>query len=126
MTNWKKIAERTPSRETASGNALIDLGHFADADRYIFDFDHCTHKAGWSQYDTDQDAPYFGVWVHPGDRLIVTYCEGDLTLASCATADAFKAELAHMAEFYGTPPPAFITIDDAGQVTHHFDTRPTG
>ena len=30
--------------------------------------------------DTDQDAWYFGVWVHPITRRVVTYAEGDVTI----------------------------------------------
>lgn len=98
-----------------------------DGDRYAYDFDHCPAKEGWRQYDTENDASYFGVWVHEGRREIVTYAEGDETRVTCPTDDAFRAELARMAEFYGPPPPAAIVIDTAsGTITEYYDPRPTG
>jgi hypothetical protein len=52
-------------------------------------------------------------------------CEGDLIIVDCPTVESFKAELAHMAEFYGEPPPAFVVIDtDTGNVTEVYDKRP--
>lgn len=79
----------------------------------------------WKQYDTAQDAWYFGVWVNIAARQVVTYAEGDLTIGTFATDSALGAELQRMAEFYGAPPPAFIVIDDDSSVTHYFDPRPT-
>lgn len=97
---------------------------FDHTDRYKFDFGMCSHDKGWVQYDTDQDAWYFGVWVHPEKRLIFTYAEGDTSLVTCPTIESYKAELKSMAEFYGDPPPAFRAISNDGQVTHYYDTRP--
>jgi len=80
-------------------------------ERYKYDR-ICSHKEGWVQYDTDQDAWYFGVWVHVGERLIFTYCEGDISLVTCETEESFQAELKNMAECYGPPPPMFKVIGD--------------
>lgn len=97
-----------------------------NADRYEFDFNLCSHKDGWQQYDTDQDASYFGVWVHMEGRLVVTFAEGDLTAVVCEDNAHLKAQLDSMAEFYGDPPPAFRVIDvEKGTMTHYFDIRPT-
>jgi len=85
---------------------------FVGGDRYHFDFEVCTAATGWAQYDTEQDASYFGVWVHRGRREIVTFCEGDLTRVICPTQAVFEAELAAMAEYYGPPPPAWIVLGD--------------
>ena len=49
---------------------------FVMGDRYAFDFKHCTALKGWRQFDTEQDASYFGVWVHTGKRQVVTFAEG--------------------------------------------------
>ncbi|KKN37278.1 hypothetical protein LCGC14_0765160 [marine sediment metagenome] len=105
------------------GNTV--LRSFHSTERYRFDFKLCTAEKGWRQYDTDQDAWYFGVWVHPEKRLIVTYAEGDVTVTKCPTEEGYHAELSYMAEFYGPPPPAFITIDyPNGGITKYFDKRP--
>jgi len=98
-----------------------------DGDRYAYDFEHCRAADGWIQYDTENDAWYFGVWVHPKRREIVTYAEGDEIRVTCPDDDAFRAKLAGMAEFYGPPPPAFIAIDPVeGVVTEFYTPRPTG
>lgn len=114
----------TRSRMNERGNAVHN--YWADCDRYIFDFKLCTTEEGWRQYDTSQDAHYFGVWVNPQERLILTYAEGGISLVNCGDAESFKAELAHMAEFYGDPPPAFIAIGSDGAVAEFYDERPTG
>ena len=92
-------------------------------DRYGYDFNLCSAEKGWKQFYTDQDAWYFGVWVHLGKRMIFTYCEGDRILTVCPTIDSFRAELADAEGFYGAPPPAFTIIND-GKITEVFDTRP--
>jgi len=96
-----------------------------DADRYFFDMAMCRSENGWKQYDTNQDAWYFGVWVNLSERQIVTYAEGDLSVEDCADDAALKAKLKEMEECYGDPPPAFTAIESTGQVTEFYDTRPS-
>ena len=94
-------------------------------ERYEFDFKLCTKANGWVQFDTSQDAWYFGVWVHPEKREIVTYAEGDITRVKCPTEESYHAELKSMAEFYGAPPPAFTVIDPVKRtITKIYDERP--
>lgn len=93
-------------------------------DRYQFDMTHCAAEDGWEQYDTDQDAWYFGVWVRLSTRETVTYAEGDITHVSAPTDEAFAAELASMADFYGDPPPAFKVITGDGQLVAVTGARP--
>lgn len=112
-----------PTTETNDrGNKVTR--EFCPASRYTYDFGACSPERGWKQYDTDQDAPYFGVWVHVADRKVFTYCEGDCILVECPTPEGFKAELDSMEAFYGSPPPAAIVIGANGTVTHVFDERP--
>ena len=87
--------------ENKLGNKVTDLGLFLHIDRYIFDSEYCASEKGWKQYDTTQDASYFGIWVHLEDRLILTYCEGDLTLVDCPDNEHLKAELNAMAKTCG-------------------------
>lgn len=94
-------------------------------ERYYFDFLEGFFDGGWRQYDTDQDAWYFGVWVNIERREILTYAEGDISLRACASVESLKEQLESMAKFYGDPPPAFTAIDTStGQVTHYIDERP--
>jgi hypothetical protein len=92
------------------GNTVYPGSHHSE--RYEFDFERCKASDGWTQYDTDQDAWYFGVWVHEAERLTFTYAEGDITLVECPTEESFRAELADMARCYGPPPPAFRVIGE--------------
>ncbi len=106
------------------GNTIFRSFH--STERYYFDFKRCTQAKGWKQYDTSQDAWYFGVWVHPEKREIVSYAEGDISVVQCPTDESYHAELKSMAEFYGAPPPAFITLDPPeGLITKYYDVRPT-
>lgn len=95
-----------------------------ECDRYQFDMKRCAAEDGWEQYDTDQDAHYFGVWVRRSTRETVTYAEGDITHVEAPTDEAFAAELAGMAEFYGPPPPAFRVITGEGQLVEVVGARP--
>jgi len=103
---------------------LVKRDFILNGDRYRFDFKYCSSKKGWKQYDTDHDAWYFGVWVHPEKKEIITYAEGDVIRVVCPTEKSFKAELKTMAEFYGTPPPAFTVISQDGKITKYYDKRP--
>jgi len=111
-------------QETSARGNQVDR-YFLPADRYKYDFGMCNHKNGWVQYDTDQDAWYFGVWVHPEKMQTFTYAEGDTCLVTCISLDSYKAELADMAEFYGPPPPAMVGISMDGQITEYYDIRPS-
>ena len=95
---------------------------FDMADRYKFDFGMCRT---WKQYDTDQDAPYFGVWVNEKTMQIFTYAEGDTSLVTCKDLDSYHPELKSMAEFYGPQPAAFTAINIENKtITKYYDNRP--
>jgi hypothetical protein len=86
----------------ARGNELVSnedadiaLG-FRGGDRYTYD----DRLKGWHQFDTWQDAPYFGVWFNDKTRQTFTYCEGDRTLVNCPSPETYAAELADMIAFY--------------------------
>jgi hypothetical protein len=91
------------------------------ASRYAFDFRLCTPAHGWAQVDTSQDAPYFGTWANPHRLEIVTYCEGDVTIQSYATAAEFEAGLRalkswneeHGHRFLGIDPMLSPQLEDA-------------
>lgn len=95
---------------------------FSGTSRYPYDERLC--EAGWQQYDTDQDASYFGIWVNLQERKVMNYIEGDRILVECDTEDALRAELADMEKFYGEVPPAFISYSADGQRTEFYVARP--
>jgi len=129
MTNRLTPSTDPETRMNKRGNTVSSWGYETRAlaeERYYWDFGPCSAANGWVQYDTKQDASYFGVWVHVGTRRTLTYCEGDLSLVECPAEDSFKAELAHMAEFYGEPPPALKVIHADGSRTDIYCERPNG
>jgi hypothetical protein len=70
----------------------ITRGSNHRTDRYQYDFGLCSYKNGWAQLDTSQDASYYGNWIHPAERKLFSYCEGDTTLTECETDEEFIQE----------------------------------
>lgn len=99
-------------------------GGYRGCERYLYDFKLCKPPE-WKQFDTHQDAHYFGFWVNIEKRLTFTYCEGDRTLVECPDVEHLRAELADAVEFYGDPPPMAIGFDMQGNRTEYYDTRPS-
>ena len=108
--------------ETNKLGNTIERAFWCMRERYHYD-----SKLGsdWKQYDTDQDAPYFGIWVNTKARKVLTFAEGDETTVTCPTREALKAELASMEKFYGPTPPCMVAVGVDGSVTHVVDERPT-
>ena len=71
-----------------------------DSSRYPFD-SVLSRRKGWQQYDTNQDAWYFGAWVNPETKETVTYAEGDLYYSSYPTLKAYNQAIKDMDKFYG-------------------------
>ena len=91
--------------------------------RYLFDINECRPEDGWLQFDTTQDDWYFGVWVHPERREVVTYAEGDVTRVQCETPEQYAAEIRGLCDAYEVAP-AFTTVDpEQGVITHHYQDR---
>jgi len=113
---------KTPGKTRMNNRGNTVKSTFLSADRYLFDFRLCPVSQGWIQYDTNQDAWYFGVWVNVERRKVVTYAEGDIYLVECSSLDTFRKELADMQDFYGDPPPMAIVFDlDKKTMTKVYD-----
>jgi hypothetical protein len=80
-----------------------------EGERYIYD--HKLLALGWQQWDTDQDAWYFGVWVHVELRQTFCYAEGDCTQTFCPTVEHFRARIAALWEAHPEHPPAMVVLD---------------
>lgn len=74
--------------------------HVSMSDRYVFDFTHCGLTSDWYQYDTKEDASYFGNWVNPVTLETVSYAEGDICLTQCASPDDYAREIKEMDKFF--------------------------
>lgn len=69
---------------------LMEWGYpLMGGSRYPFD----ENLKGWEQFDTDQDAPYYGIWTSVDRMATVSYTEGDVTLVVAPDAVSFKAEV---------------------------------
>ena len=122
LVKFEAMMRRQDTRENIRGNIIHDM--FLPSERYIIDFADDFSSEGWKQYDTNQDAHYFGVWVNLDKRLTLTYAEGDWSLVVCSDKAHLRAELDDMAEFYGDAPPFAISYDRDGTRTEYYDTRP--
>lgn len=133
------MIKTAPPEQNSRGN-LIFRAEEADShlsiprgeSRYHYD---CNLGPDWQQYDTKQDAWYFGVWVDTKGRRVFSYCEGDRTLVECPSKESLSAELTDMEQFYGPQPPALIACTDigfhngkivpGGDMTCYYDKRPS-
>ncbi|BCK64792.1 hypothetical protein KAM338_27360 [Aeromonas caviae] len=96
----------------------IDRGSH-QADRYYYD--RTLLAQGWQQYDTAQDAWYFGIWINTEklETFTFTYAEGDTNHVIAPNVEAFRAELARLYQYHPQAP-AFICINrEVGIVTHY-------
>ncbi len=114
------LMRRQPTRTNARGNTIHDW--FGPDERYVVDFAPDFASEGWKQFDTDQDAHYFRVWVNPEKLLTLTYAEGDWSLVVCPDADHYNAEIKDACEFYGEGF-EFIVIDQDGASTKYVQDR---
>lgn len=112
----------TNEPETNAQGNRIERSTLAGADRYLFDLGECHPDNGWVQFDTDEDASYFGVWVHPEKREVLTFAEGDVSRVVCDTEDGYRVEIEALCRFYKTAP-AFKTISDDGTITEYYQDR---
>lgn len=71
---------------------------FAPGDRYRYDA-LLAPNHGWAQFDTAQDAWYYGNWVNPHSLSTFTYAEGDTCLTECETVEEFVDWVRQMSEF---------------------------
>ena len=108
-----------PNRgHTARGSYFEQLFH-CDSCRYTVESSLSLSFKGWQQWDTDQDAWYYGVWVNFARRMIVSYAEGDLYIQISLDDGSYRAELASLREFHGEAPVTAWAIDEDGAKTEY-------
>ena len=103
MKSVNAFCERIKNADAASKNGQENdvFRAFLPSERYIIDFADDFTTEGWLQFDTDQDAEYFGVWVNPSTLQTLTYAEGDWTLVCCQDVEHYNAEVRDAINFYG-------------------------
>ena len=99
---------------TDTDGSTVERRRIENVNRSHFDFDECHPALGWIQWDTHEDGPQFGIWVHVGRREIVTFVEGAVMRVRCPDHVRLGARLEQMEAAYGPPPPVHITRDDRG------------
>ena len=103
---------------TSAGKAGCEVRTLIhEVDRYIVDFAEDFTAEGWQQFDTDQDAAYFGVWINPRTFQVLQYAEGDWELIDCHDRDRYRGEVQRLIDFHA--PGEICTVIDAttGAVT---------
>ena len=80
--------------------AKITRGFDPMTERYKWDFKLCTLAKGWAQLDTRQDAPYFGNWINPVTRQLMSYCEGDTVFTECEDDADFVTTVREACEWH--------------------------
>ena len=95
----------------------------SNRDRYYYDV-KLSAESGWRQYDTAQDAWYFGVWVNPEKLQTLTFAEGDETRCTYDTAEEYHQALKEMATACDPLPPTAIVVDHNGSITKIYCPRP--
>lgn len=91
---------RGDKRTNVRGSRVYSC-HVGSVDRYKYDTATDAVYDQWEQYDTEQDAHYFGIWVSKKLLSILTYAEGDVNYVKCETAEQFNAEIENMNKYYG-------------------------
>ena len=66
----------------------------------MFDSKECKSSNGWAQFDTEEDASYFGQWINPFELKIVCYAEGDVSVRSCETEQEFIEDVSQRIEWH--------------------------
>lgn len=128
QTQHTKLADAVAAlpdsrRDTNERGNLVTSAFTDGLNRYFFDDRVKRGGAGWQQWDTSQDASYFGVWVHRDLRQVLTFAEGDITIVECPDDEHFKAEIESMERCYGEAPPAATAYGPDGSVTHVYSSR---
>lgn len=94
--------------------------HFASTGRYVVDFAPGFTSSSWVQFDTPDDAAYFGLWVDPVRWLTLCYTEGDWTFCEFSSAEAYNARIRALCEFH-EPTRYALAIDKDGATAYYQD-----
>ena len=98
MRRSPKIEWETDSTEAGCTVRRAWLG--TECERYMVDFASDFKAEGWEQFDTRQDASYYGVWVNRRERVILSFSEGDWGLEECETDEQYNAAIGRLCVFH--------------------------
>jgi len=109
------------TRQAKDGSYVI-FDRFWPSERYVIDFAPDFSSGGWEQFDTSQDAAYFGVWCNKRQRQTLSYSEGDWCWCKYASTAAYNVGIREMIEFHGE---GFVckALDKEGRWTEYRQDR---
>lgn len=84
-----------------------DTNFLGNRERYYFD-EKCQSSDGWCQFDTKQDAWYFGQWTNPLTLEFISLCEGDYTRTHFEDEAEYTTYMQETIKFYED---SFMHID---------------
>lgn len=73
---------------------------FTEGHRYRYDLGKCSYAEGWAQFDTAQDASYYGRWVNPTRMTLFCYVEGDTTMVECESEAEFAKAVREASDWH--------------------------
>ena len=82
--------------DTTGDKYRVESYFCGDSESSRYPMDEVYFRLGFYQYDTDQDAIYYGCWVCPESLQIVEYAEGDIQVVTCNSAELYKEYLGKM------------------------------
>ena len=100
--------------------------HDPVGDRYGFDAGMCSYANGFAQIDTKQDAWYFGTWVNPTERKIVSFAEGDIAIETAEDDDELVAALRASAKWNNEAGWGFAIDPGTGDMRQKFEQLGVG
>ena len=74
----------------------VEFFFCGDSERCRYNMDNVHIGLGFYQFDTSQDAIYFGTWVNPSGLQVLQYAEGDISLVTCKSVQDYENQLAKM------------------------------
>ncbi len=101
-----RLLDRADETVNSHGNRVRHL--LLLGDRYLFDLNL---SGEWDQFDTENDASYFGVWVNKSQLRLLSFVEGDLYLTLCADPAGYDAEISDLCSCFGRSP-AYVAVSD--------------
>lgn len=125
-TIFTGISEVDRLLERAEEKRKDDLGQsirqtlLVAADRYLFDFG--LDRDEWEEFDTENDASYFGIWLNKSKLQTLHYVEGDVSFTQCDSPESFDSEVAALCSFYKAAP-AFTSFDENWTATQYYQDR---
>ena len=78
----------------------ISREFFLNRDRFYYDCRLIFEGSNWRRVRTENDCGFFGIWINPVRRQILTWCEGDQILVTAPTNEVWMQKMDELKSFY--------------------------